>query len=599
MIVLLLELHIENIAVIEKLDVAFDNGLNILTGETGAGKSIIIDSINLILGNRANNELIRSGQNKAVVEALFSISEEQCSVIEDISGIPPEYDNCFIVSRELLIEGRSICRLNGRMVTLSVLKQIANLFVNIHGQNDNQMLFDHANHIWLLDEYSRREISDVKKEYTSLLKEVRDTEVRIEELSANEIEKERKIDLLKYQLQEIDQAKLIKGEEEELNTRRIKCVNSEKLVNAISDAYETLYGGEKTEATAYNMLAQALNAFSTVSEFDERINKFASVIEEATINLKDLSHEVRKYRDELQYGFAPGILDEIEQRLDVINDLKRKYGNNINEILKYRDEIEYELQNITHHEERLNVLKGELKVKIEQLIELGETLYKIRVKMGKELQKKVENELKDLDMAKVKFEVSVVKQQWKENNPNFTNTGIDSVEFLISTDPAEPLKSLSKIASGGEMSRIMLAIKTVLAKVDNIGTLIFDEIDSGVSGKAAQKIAEKLFFLARNKQVMCITHLPQIASMADSHYLIKKNEKNSRYSTSVEKLNKDTRREELARIISGVKVTNLTLEHADELIKLSNDFKADRGKADRGTGTCLVREKEKHKGSAP
>lgn len=568
---MLSQLHIENVAIINTIDVEFEKGLNILTGETGAGKSIIIDSINMILGERTSRELIRSGAKKAIVEALFHVSSEDTVNLLEQSGIELEEDNTLLISREIIYSGKNACRINGRIVTSSMLKEIGRLLVNIHGQHDNQALLQWEKHIEFLDRYAGSKLIEIKSQYQKVYEQVNRIRAEIRRISGDERERERKLDLLKFQLEEIEKANLQKGEEEELTSKKLFLSNTEKLITAISNVYSILYSGNRTSASVHDNIADALKNLGEVEQFDPQLKQYYKTLETITYELDELVHDIREYRDNLEYD--PGLLETLEQRLDLIFKLKRKYGSSIEEILEYKNKIRKEFQDLLNSEEKLKALNLELDKNMRELEELADKLFQLRVEAAQMLEKAIVNELRDLDMNKVKFKVQVKKIYNKLGDYEFSMNGYDRVEFLISTNPGEPVKPLVKIASGGEMSRIMLAIKTILADIDNVNTLVFDEIDIGVSGRAAQKIAEKLSRIAQKKQVLCITHLPQIASMADHHYLIEKNMANDQYSTTVQKLTSHNRKEELARIIGGAVITDLTLKHAEEMIDIANKIK--------------------------
>ncbi len=567
---MLFQLHIENVAIIDKVDVTFENGLNILTGETGAGKSIIIDSINMVLGERTSRDLIRSGEKKAIVEALFYIHSTIVKQLLEELGIELEDNDMLVISREMMVGGRNVYRVNGRIVTSSVLKEIGKNIVNIHGQHDNQNLLQQEKHIEFLDKYAGEKFLLLKEQYRQLYVETEHIKAQINQISSDEREKERKIDLLRFQLDEIDDAKLNIGEEEELSNHRLVLSNAEKLMLVTSNAYEKLYVGGQKGQSIYDALGEVLSELGDVKKYDPELEKYYRNLEEVSYQIDEVGHDIRDYRDTLEYD--PNMLEELEQRLDLIFKLKRKYGASIEEVLRYRGEIEAELNGIIHSEEKLKQLESQCNKNIHMLKNQAEELSCQRVVFAKSLQQKVMAELQDLDMEKTIFEVQVKKDI--DGDYNYTKHGLDKVEFLISTNPGQPLKPLIKIASGGEMSRIMLAIKTVLADTDEVGTLIFDEIDMGVSGRAAQKIAEKLCVVSKKKQVLCITHLPQIASMADEHYLIVKDIHADQSQTKVERLNEQNRKEAVARIIGGAMLTDLTLKNAEEMINLANELKA-------------------------
>jgi len=568
---MLAQLHIENIAVISKVDVDFHEGLNILTGETGAGKSIIIDSINMILGERTSKDLIRAGKDKAVVEALFYINSE--NIIEKLSemGIEVEEDGALLISREMMSSGKNVCRINGRIVTTAMLRDISKLIVNIHGQHDNQELLQPDKHAEYLDKFGGNELLEIKRKYEQTYKEVHAIKNEIKGISGDDRERERKIDLLQFQIEEIDNARLKPGEDKELSEKRLFLSNAEKVINSVNRVYERLYTGDHKGLSIYDGFSEILMELDEVKKYEPKLAEHYKLIEDMSYQIQEMVHDIRNYRDNFEYD--PNMLVEIEQRLDDIYKLKRKYGNTVEEILEYSQKIKEELNQMLNSEERLSLLNKELEIALARLTEQGNELSECRQKAAGMLREKIMNELQDLDMKQVEFSVGIEKAYNKDGELIFYPNGFDKIEFLISTNPGEPLKSLIKVASGGELSRIMLAIKTVLSDSDEVATLIFDEIDTGVSGRAAQKIAEKLSHIARKKQVICITHLSQIASMADHHYLIEKNLYQDEVATTVKRLDHESRKKELARIIGGAVITELTVKHAEEMIEIADKFK--------------------------
>ena len=564
---MLKELHIRNVAVIEEVTVEFSGGFNVLTGETGAGKSILIDSINLALGGKTNKDLIRGGADFAAVDAVFEVAPELTPSLEDL-GIEVEEDQMVLISRKLSAEGKSTCRINGRPAPLAVVKEVGTLLITIHGQNDNQALLSAKTHIHLLDAYGRTEslLNAYKKRYTV----VRDLQKKLDNLSTDESEKMRKMDLLRFQIDEIKSAGLKPGEEEELSSRRDFLANVEKIVSGANEAYTSLYGDDYNKS-AYDLVTESARSLEEISEYDESLKTFYSTLSSVMADLEDVTHELKNYMDGIDY--EQGELDEAEERLGMIYNLERKYGNSIEEILKYYDKIVMEVQTIEHSDELIEELTLELKNETKKMEESAKELSKARLAAARELEQKIMQELSELDMQKVRFSVSVQQHEDSPGNILYDPTGFDRVEFLISSNPGEALKPLSKIASGGEMSRIMLAIKSILADTDVVETLIFDEIDTGVSGRAAQKIAEKISALSHARQILCITHLAQIASMADAHYRIEKHIENEKTATTVTELEETDRVDELARIIGGVRVTELTIENAKEMLDLAASLK--------------------------
>jgi len=558
---MLTRLHIKNIAVIDEVDIEFKNGFNVLTGETGAGKSIVIDSINMVLGERTSKDLIRNGEKKAIVEAMFDISSQK--VIESLNelGIEAE-DGSLLIYRDINVDGKGSCRINGQIATTGMVKEIARLLINIHGQNDNQALLMPSKHIEFLDSYAGN--SNLLNEYHSLYLELKQIEKKMKECEIDEQEKERKIDLLQFQIDEITSAKLTKGEEEALIERREFVGSASKIIAALENARALLYDGDNYSKSVHDALAEVIDGFAEISKYDSKLNEFYEALNSIAIELDDIIYQTRDYAENIEYDQKE--LDDIELRLDLIHKLKRKYGNSIESILEYNEKIQNELDQIIKSDELYQKLENDYRQTVDKLKEIAEKLNKSRVSAAATLEGKIMSELSDLDMTKVKFKVDI-------RPVGLTHSGSDEVEFLISTNPGEPLKPLSKIASGGEMSRIMLAIKSILADSDDVETLIFDEIDTGVSGRAAQKIAEKISKISTKKQILCITHLAQIASMADSHFLIEKTVKEDKTSTVVSEMDEEMRQKELARIIGGAFITDLTMQNAREMLDMANTLK--------------------------
>ncbi len=562
---MLKELHIKNIAVIDEVHIEFQKGFNVLTGETGAGKSILIDSINMALGKRVSHDLIRNGCDKATVNACFEISEG--SVIEALAemGIESE-DGTLIISRQLTNDGKSTCRINGVITPLALVREATSLLIDIHGQSDNKMLLDSNSHLSFLDNYGNCTV--LLSEYKSAFKKMRHITKQIDSLSSNLEEKQRRLELLNFQTEEINAAKLQIGEDEKLEETRDYLYNMESIVSGAGAAYGALYGGE--ECSAYDLLRQAERSLSGISQYlpslSECYERLSSVIAET----EDIASEVNRCLSGSDFSIAE--LDSIESRIDTINTLKRKYGNSIEEILEYAKKAEAEASSIENSDAELEKLNAELEEIQSELAEKAKNLSLRRMVAAGDLEAKIADELRDLDMPKVRFSIMLCDRM-SDEKISYTENGKDSVEFLLSTNPGEDLKSMSKIASGGELSRIMLAIKSVLSDSDDIETMIFDEIDTGVSGRAAQKIAEKLCALAKKRQVFSITHLAQIAGMADNHYMIKKSSTDLSTSTSVTLLDHEGRVEELSRIIGGVSVTELTRSSALEMLELAKKIK--------------------------
>lgn len=548
------QLSVRNVAVIDKLDINLHDGVSVLTGETGAGKSIIIDSINMILGDRANKELVRYGTDKAVVQAVFDAPKSVINILEE-NDIDVE-DETVIITRQVTKEGKSAARINGMVVTLNILREISDRLINIHGQHDNQALLTPIRHITFLDAYADNE--EYINRYKDILSKKREIEKKISSLEMDEQEKMQRIDLLEYQVKEIKKASLEKDEEDDLREQRDIYTNAEQITKSVNEAYMNLYEGDEIQS-AYDGISIAVNEISQISDLNPQLKSIYDTLNEIMYSLEDTAHEIKEFGETVE--FDEQTLNEIEERLDLISRLKRKYGNSIEEILEYLKKAESELNDIKLSDERTNELKEELKNITKELKEKGNVLTQRRENAAKVLEENIEKSLHELNMEKSKFKVNI------ENDGTFYDNGMDKVEFLISTNPGEPLKPLVKIASGGELSRVMLAIKSILADSDGVDTMIFDEIDTGVSGKAAMSIAKKLAVIAKNKQVICITHLPQLTAMADNHYLIQKNTDGELASTTLKELDEEGRELELARIIDGGEVTELALSHAKQMLE--------------------------------
>ena len=543
-------LHIENIAVIQCADISFDKGFNVLTGETGAGKSIVIDAISAIMGERAYRDMIRTGSTKASVRGVFTQVPELPWFQEN--GV--EYDPETVIQREVYLDGKNVCRVNGSLVSVSILRKLGVQLINIHGQHDSASLFDENNHLILLDAFSgneplRREYGEKYETYTQLQRQ-------IASLTMDEGEKLRKMEMLRYQIQEIEKAKLTPGEDETLEQRRKLLQNSEKISDNLHDAVNAVYGGEDTDGAA-SLLGEAERSLSRLSRFSEDFTELHQRVADLMYQVQDVAEELRIARDDLSYSADE--LEEIESRLDVIHRLRKKYGATCQDILDYKEKASQELDEIVFSDDHLEHLKGQCEKAKEAAWEAAKRLRQSREAGAQVLSRQILSELAQLDMPKVQF-------QCQFSQTDLTASGADLVAFYMSANAGEALKPLSKVASGGELARIMLAMKNVLAQQDQVATLIFDEVDTGVSGRAAQKVAEKLRSVSQNKQVLCVTHLPQLAALATTHFLIAKEERDGRTYTSVTPLDKEGRKRELARIIGGANITETTLKSAEEML---------------------------------
>ena len=554
---MLIRLQIENVAVIEKAEVELDHGFNVLTGETGAGKSIVIDAINLVLGERSNKEIIRTGANTASVIAVFDgLSEEIKSQIRGL-GYDFEDDNTLFIQRDISVDGKGTCRICGRLATASTLKEIGKLLVNIHGQHDNQALLSAEKHMTYLDKFAliEHKLDEYNAKYELMIK----TKNELKSIKTNESEKERRIDLLKYQINDIESANLHNGEEEELSTQKSIYLNSEKITSAVSTAYEYTYGGEAIGAG--QLLSQAADILSDAQKYLPELQNISQRLSDASFEVEECISELREIADNLEYN--PTSIDDIEVRLDTIFRLKRKYGNSVELILEYLDKARDELDTYENSEFKIEELTKKYNEYLSSANSLAMEISEIRKESALKMEQLVKDELAFLDMPSVKFVVSF------EKLVELSSLGCDKVEFLISANPGEAPRPLAKIASGGELSRIMLSIKNVLADQEDIDTLIFDEVDAGVSGRAAQKIGMKLKQVSKGRQIICVTHLAQIAAQADRHMLINKEVSNNRTFTTLIPLDFDGRKAEIARIMGGANITKLTLDSAEEMLKFS------------------------------
>lgn len=563
------EITIRNLAVIEHVTVSFRNGFSVLTGETGAGKSIIIDALSLIAGGRGSAELVRYGCEKAEIEAQFDIQQGHpvFAVLEKI-GIETSSDGLLIIRREISVHGKSTSRINGQLVNLAMLREVGEWLVNIHGQHEHQSLMKTEAHLGWLDLFDSERIVPVRTlfeqaydRYTQLRKELR----HLEETSKQALQM---ADLYRFQIEEIGSAKLKIGEDESLLEEKRKLTNAEKLYQNVADSYDALYGSKGLSA-----ISKAVQRITDIAAVDPAVlSPLLEQMQSAYYQLEDAAFQLRDYRDSVE--FNPARLDVIEDRLSLIGTLRRKYGDDVKEMIAYAQRIEQELMLIENKDETMKRIEQDVEREKERLLAIGSQLTGLRQETAKRLAGGIERELKALHMERTRFDVSFQRSDSTDKvAPYISRSGLDNAEFLISANPGEPLRPLAKIASGGEMSRIMLAMKSIFARVDRIPVLVFDEVDTGVSGRAAQAIAEKMSELSQYCQVFSITHLPQVACMADSHYLIHKNIHSDRTFTSVEDVRDSDRVKELARMLGGVEVTETTLDHAREMIELAKGKK--------------------------
>lgn len=555
-------LHIENIALIQSADIRFEPGFNVLTGETGAGKSIVIDSIGAVLGERTSRELIRTGAKSALVTAVFT-QVPPLPWLEE-NGFPTGEEE-LLLQRELQGDGRNVCRIDGKLVTVAQLRELGRQLLNIHGQHDGQQLLDPASHLGYLDQFGG--CQPLLESYQEAYRKWHDIRREMDKLQMDEAERSRRVDTLNYQIQELERAQLKAGEDEELSARRTLLRSAGRLMEAVQSAEFALSGDEDRDG-ACSLIAQAegeVQGVSSISpelsELSEKLTALRCAADDAADTLRDLSRS---------FDFSPGELDQVEERLDLLYRLRKKYGPTVEDMLAYLDRCRKELDQIQYADDTLARLEKDLKKAQKEAARRGEVLSQARREAAGALQARVQEELRQLDMPKVQFQTEFTP---KGGEAGMDETGLDEVQFLMSANLGEALKPIQKVASGGELARIMLALKNVLAEGDQIGTLVFDEVDTGVSGRAAQKVAEKMAQVARGKQVLCVTHLPQIAAMADTHFSVQKGEREGRTYTRLERLDRSQRREELARLIGGASITPSLLESAEELLRQAEQQK--------------------------
>lgn len=549
-------LHIENIAIIERADISFRPGFNVLTGETGAGKSIVIDALSAVLGQRASRDLIRTGADHAFVSAVFShipqgLGADLC--IEDAEE--------WLLQREIYADGKNICRLNGRPMTVTQLRTLGNRLLNIHGQHDGQQLLDETQHIIYLDQYGRyMPLQIVYSEKFAALQEIQS---KISALQMDESEKARRIDTLQFQIKDLERANLQMGEEEELLERRNLLRNGEKFIAAIQGADYCLNGDDNSEGVL-SLLRQAQEQLSSLRNLSDAFSQLYERLESAYSEVYDIAYTVQEKKDE--FDFAPGELDIVESRCDLLYRLKKKYGATVEDMMAYLERCKQELDQIAFADDRLALLQKQHEKAMNDVLAAARELSLQRKVVAKDLEQQIIQELQELNMSSIRFEVA-----FSEKNPDAN--GIDEVRFLMSANVGEELRPIHKIASGGELARIMLAMKTVFSQQEQIGTMVFDEVDTGVSGRAAQKVAEKMARISRQKQVLCVTHLPQLAAMADTHFTVEKGVSGGRTFTKVQELSRLQRREELARLTGGEQISQTMVDGAEELLTAADTYK--------------------------
>jgi len=560
---MLLQLNIKNFALIENLSISFDKGFNVFTGETGAGKSILIDAISYVLGSKFNKDLIRTGENKTCVEAVFTIENEK--TFELLKELSIDYEDLIIIERETFQSGKSIIKVNGKAILIASLKRITSLLLDIHGQHENQNMLDPLSHVVYLDYFIEDKVDDELQKYRALYEKLSSIRTRINALSGSSGDEEKVIDFIKYQINEIQKAKLMIGEDDELQERASVLSNAEKISGTLNRVYDTLYEGNDHNAAIFDSLGAAIRDLSSIESHHQDIKKFSQEIQDIYYSLEGVIEEIRDFRGGLYYD--ENELEEINSRIFQISGLKKKYGKSIKEILEYLDKLSIQYDESVNRAEILEKLKKEEAGVLKDTKVQAEIIHKIRCEASKALEKRMLQELSYIGLGKSVFQAYV--EQTDKIQPN----GSDKVQFLISTNPGEPLKPLEKVVSGGELSRIMLALKTIFVDKDKIPSVIFDEIDTGVSGRIAQSVSEKMYKVSVDHQVFCVTHLPQIASMSDNHYHVSKETRNGKTYTDVTILDRAGKEMEIARMIGGSQVTIITVENAKELIDLADKKK--------------------------
>lgn len=562
---MLLELTIKNFAIIDDLKINFSKGLNVLTGETGSGKSIIIEALGIVLGGRGTKDLIRSGEGRAFLQAVFVIEDDsKIKPLLEEKGILIDESNLLIISRELSTSSPSISRINDKVVTLNLLNKITHNLVDIFAQHEHQSLLNVSNHKEIIDSFGDEDHKSLKNKIKSLYEKYNNEKKQFEKMSLNNMERERMIDLYKFQIEEIDSAQLTEYDDEEIEKDYRKLTNIMEIAKGIGQVVESFKSDGYDSFSLLDLLNSIISTLNGLIKFDEDLLTYLDRLKDINFELQDIYSDLIYYMDNIE-------LDEerlklLDERLDLVNKLKKKYGSTVKSILEYRDKIAASLEKLLNYEEELEALKARIKTYEEELYSLSQKLSGGRKAIAKKIEKAITEELDELNMQNVKFKVD-----FKESS--LASDGIDQIEFLISTNVGEDLKPLSKISSGGEMSRIMLAFKSILAQYDGIPTLIFDEIDTGISGRTAQIVGEKIYKIAKNRQVISISHLPQIASMADSQYSIFKKKVGNKVSTFIKKLDGEERIYELAKLLGGVDVTETTINHAKEMLQLTEKLK--------------------------
>ena len=561
---MLVHINVRNIALIDEVSLELHENLNILTGETGAGKSMIIDSINFALGGRVSKSIIRRGEKFAYVELLFDHHSDVTTAKLEEFGIQQE-DDCILISRTLYTTGRTLYKINGQTVTRTMLKEISGVLLDVHGQHEHQSLLDPTSHIELLDRFGGKKLAEHLSRLQVVYHEFSQLDVKLKHLMDDDKTRVQMIDILKFQIKEIKDANLIIGEDTTLMEEMKVLGSAEKITSSLQEAYEYLNADNREGVGVTKSLGEAIRAISAISDINEELSQIYKELQNIEVQVWEMIPTLRNLSETIEYD--PERLFIIQQRLDLIYKLKRKYGDSVEEILTHYHKISDDLQLLENSDQERTRIKKEMAILEKEMTEICHIISEIRKEQAKKVSIRIEKELHELQMENAKFKIEVNLKS------KIGRMGIDDVEFMISTNNGEPMQPLGKIASGGEMSRMMLAIKTILADVDEISTLIFDEIDTGISGRTAQKVAEKLAFIAKKHQVICITHLPQIAAMSDYHYLIEKDSQNTRPNTHVYLLNDKDIVDEISRLMAGTLITSATLESAKEIKSMATTFK--------------------------
>ncbi len=571
---MLLELSIKNVALIESLRLSLSPGLTVLTGETGAGKSILIDAIGFVLGGRADREMIRSSADRAQVDAIFDVPEHLLALLGEL-GYAPE-DGLLPVSREFAASGRGMCRIAGSLATLSQLKEITAHLVDMHGQHEHQFLLEDARHLRFLDGFAGNDLVIIKHEVAAAYSAHREIVRQMEAEAGTPEERERQIDMLRYQIDEITAAKLKPGEDEKLASRRVVLRNASKITSALDDAYGLMYAGKNRQLSAIEALSQAMTALDGIADLEEDFKTCAARVREAYYLAEDASERLRSIRSDRE-GVDPGEAERVENRIDEINRIKRKYGADISSVIQFCENAKEKLDALEGGEERQRKLALERAKRFERLCAACARLTTARVAYARSFEKKVLGQLQDLGMPRARFEVEIIStENAKDGDASVSADGWDKVRFLIAVNAGEPLKALSRTASGGEMSRIMLALKSIGAQNSDVSTLIFDEIDTGISGRMAHVVGEKMAQIGLDRQVLCVTHSPQIAALGDHHLLVEKKTIGERTGTHVRTLDDEGRVLEIARLVGGSDdVTASAREHAGEMLKAARKIKGE------------------------